>query len=105
MRDSLLTEQLTEITSKYLSTKLPYNRYNKRNRLNMDSQADTVNRHYSDDDVRHLGPDETKMSTLHKMRTAGSVSISPELFEKLYLNPKTPATGNLRRMIGNPTPV
>ncbi|RMJ24964.1 hypothetical protein PHISP_04162 [Aspergillus sp. HF37] len=71
----------------------------------MDSEANMINRHYSDDDVRRLGPEETKSSALHKMRTAGSVSISPELFEKLYLNPKTPATGDLRRMIGNPTPV
>lgn len=31
--------------------------------------------------------------------------ISPELFEKLYLNPKTPVAGNLRSIIGNPTPM
>ena len=46
-------------------------------------------------------PDET----LQRIRTAGTLSISPELFEKLYLTPKTPNKGNLRMTIGNPSPL
>ncbi|KAF2019340.1 hypothetical protein BU24DRAFT_439524 [Aaosphaeria arxii CBS 175.79] len=39
------------------------------------------------------------------MRTAGSISISPELFEKLYLSPQNRVHGDLRRTVGNPTPL
>lgn len=42
---------------------------------------------------------------LHRARTAGAVSISAELFEKLYLSPKTPVKGDLRATFGNPTPM
>lgn len=43
--------------------------------------------------------------TLHRAKTAGAVSISAELFEKLYLAPKTEVNGQLRRTFGNPTPM
>ncbi|KAL4922070.1 GPR1/FUN34/yaaH family-domain-containing protein [Aspergillus aurantiobrunneus] len=46
--------------------------------------------------------------TLNRMRTADSVflPISRETFEKLYLSPKHPSVeGNLRRKLGNPTPI
>lgn len=39
------------------------------------------------------------------MRTAGSISISPELFEKLYLSPQNKVAGELRKTFGNPTPL
>ncbi|KAL6799804.1 GPR1/FUN34/yaaH family domain-containing protein [Trichoderma sp. SZMC 28012] len=38
-------------------------------------------------------------------RTNTYLSISPELFEKLYLSPKAQTRGELRRTFGNPTPV
>lgn len=42
---------------------------------------------------------------LNRARTTGNVSISAELFEKLYLSPKTAVKGDLRATFGNPTPV
>lgn len=42
---------------------------------------------------------------LERVRTAGTISMSPELFEKLYLAPKTNVSGDLRKTIGNPTPL
>jgi len=44
-------------------------------------------------------------SALRKIRTAGSISISPELFEKIYLSPQNVVKGDLRKTFGNPTPV
>ncbi|KAH8700419.1 hypothetical protein BGW36DRAFT_446955 [Talaromyces proteolyticus] len=45
--------------------------------------------------------------TLHRNPTAESIllPIPRDVFEKLYLNPKTPAAGNLRKTFGNPTPI
>jgi len=34
-----------------------------------------------------------------------SLSISPELFEKLYLSPQNEVKGDLCKTFGNPTPV
>jgi hypothetical protein len=51
------------------------------------------------------GPSESREEALQRVRTAGSLSISPELFEKLYLTPKTPRKGNLQAIIGNPSPL
>ncbi|KAF1998794.1 GPR1/FUN34/YaaH-class plasma membrane protein [Amniculicola lignicola CBS 123094] len=53
----------------------------------------------------HLDASHDSMAALRKIRTAGSVSISPELFEKLYLEPKHKVSGDLRRTLGNPTPL
>jgi len=50
-------------------------------------------------DSRH-DPDEA----LRKIRTTGSLSISPELFEKIYLSPQNKVAGELRKTVGNPTP-
>jgi succinate-acetate transporter protein len=44
-------------------------------------------------------------TALHQIRTAGSISISPELFEKLYLSPQNQVKGELRKTFGNPTPL
>ena len=44
-------------------------------------------------------------NTLERIRTAGSISISPELFEKLYLSPENRVKGDLRKTFGNPTPL
>merc|ERR1712137_11169 len=44
-------------------------------------------------------------TALQHIRTAGSISISPELFEKLYLSPQNKVKGELRKTFGNPTPL
>jgi uncharacterized protein len=46
-----------------------------------------------------------KETALKRIRTAGSISISPELFEKIYLSPLNAVKGDLRKTFGNPTPV
>ncbi|KAL2002883.1 hypothetical protein VTN02DRAFT_5669 [Thermoascus thermophilus] len=52
-----------------------------------------------------LKPEESRDDALRKIRTAGSLTISPELFEKIYLSPKTRVKGELRATVGNPTPL
>jgi len=42
---------------------------------------------------------------LKRIKTAGSISISPELFEKIYLSPQNQVKGELRKTFGNPTPL
>jgi len=42
---------------------------------------------------------------LKRIQTAGSISISPELFEKIYLSPQNAVKGDLRKTFGNPTPL
>ncbi|KAF1832541.1 hypothetical protein BDW02DRAFT_422016 [Decorospora gaudefroyi] len=53
----------------------------------------------------HLDASHDSESALRQMRTAGSISISPELFEKLYLSPQNKVAGDLRKTFGNPTPL
>ena len=42
---------------------------------------------------------------LTKTQTIGGMTISPELFEKLYLTPKTPHAGDYNKRFANPTPL
>ncbi|OQE19181.1 hypothetical protein PENFLA_c019G02497 [Penicillium flavigenum] len=56
-------------------------------------------------DVQHAENGDISSAAFERTRSRGSIMISPELFEKLYLNPKTPVAGNLRSIIGNPTPI
>ena len=53
----------------------------------------------------HLEGDIDSGTALNRIRTAGSISISPELFEKLYLSPENKVAGELRKTFGNPTPM
>ncbi|MCJ1279235.1 hypothetical protein MMC21_007059 [Puttea exsequens] len=53
----------------------------------------------------HLDGDHPTGTALERIRTAGSISISPELFEKLYLSPENKVSGELRKTFGNPTPL
>ena len=47
-----------------------------------------------------------KIETEDQLRTVlTNASISPELFEKLYLSPKNDVSGDLRKTFGNPTPM
>jgi hypothetical protein len=43
-------------------------------------------------------------AALSRLWTAGSLSISPELFEKIYLSPKNWVSNNIRSTFGNATP-
>ncbi|CZT44862.1 related to Y.lipolytica GPR1 protein and Fun34p [Rhynchosporium secalis] len=42
---------------------------------------------------------------ISRVQTSGGMTISPELFEKLYLTPKTRSTGDFRTRFANPTPL
>ncbi|OCL03202.1 GPR1/FUN34/YaaH-class plasma membrane protein [Glonium stellatum] len=53
----------------------------------------------------HLGANHDSDDALKRIQTAGSISISPELFEKLYLTPQNRVHGDLRKTFGNPTPL
>ena len=53
----------------------------------------------------HLDSQTDSDTALRKIRTAGSISITPELFEKLYLSPQNRVTGDLRTTFANPTPM
>lgn len=53
----------------------------------------------------HLDNTTEPGEALSRIRTAGSLSISPELFEKIYLSPQNKVAGELRKTFGNPTPV
>ncbi|KAF2098734.1 GPR1/FUN34/YaaH-class plasma membrane protein [Rhizodiscina lignyota] len=59
----------------------------------------------NDENHEHLHADLDSENALRKIRTAGSISISPELFEKLYLSPQNVVKGDLRKTFGNPTPL
>ena len=53
-------------------------------------------------------PDAEHTAALNQIRTASSVTISPELFEKLYLSPinrQNVVRADLRKTLGNPTPM
>ena len=52
-----------------------------------------------------MGANDTQGDALERVRTAGSISIPPELFEKLYLSPENRVKGDLRKTFGNPTPL
>ncbi|KAL2219308.1 transcriptional activator of ethanol catabolism AlcS [Thermoascus aurantiacus ATCC 26904] len=52
-----------------------------------------------------LKNEDSRDEALQKIRTAGGLTISPELFEKIYLSPKTRVKGDLRAIVGNPTPL
>ncbi|CAK1362703.1 Protein alcS [Cercospora beticola] len=58
-----------------------------------------------DFEVNGKGSDpQIEMSSLRHVQTQGSVVLTPEMFERLYLSPPNRVNGNLRRIIGNPTP-
>lgn len=42
---------------------------------------------------------------IQRIRTVGSINMSAEMFEKLYLSPKNAVKGELRKTFGNPTPM
>jgi hypothetical protein len=59
----------------------------------------TVNAKYD------LGGEETLEEALRAIRTAGSFSISPEVFEEIYFSPKNRGHKDHRPKFANPTPL
>lgn len=58
-------------------------------------------------DISQDCQDTRTADVLNRIRTTESVllPIPNDVFEKLYLSPKTPTAGRLRQTFGNPTPV
>ncbi|EGU73934.1 hypothetical protein FOPG_17832 [Fusarium oxysporum f. sp. conglutinans race 2 54008] len=50
-------------------------------------------------------PEVGHHETLNHIRSAASISMSPELFEKLYLSPPNAVKGHRRQTFGNPIPM
>lgn len=52
-----------------------------------------------------LGVTETRDEALSRIKSYSTVTLSPELFEKLYLQPLANVKGDLRKTFANPTPL
>ncbi|KAG9497346.1 hypothetical protein J7337_012141 [Fusarium musae] len=55
--------------------------------------------------INSSDPEVGHHEALEAIRSAPSISMSPELFEKLYLTPPNAVKGDLRKTFGNPTPL
>lgn len=64
-----------------------------------------ASQHYSSDRL-HESPN-AHYDSEEKLRyeLAKTVTLTPELYERLFLSPKTQVAGDLRSRFGNPTPV
>jgi hypothetical protein len=60
---------------------------------------------YIDSVPYQINGDHSSEEALRKIRTANTVAISPELFEKIYLSPQSKVKGDLRSTFANPTPI
>ena len=69
-----------------------------------DGANDTLEKDFSAGNS-HGPTNNAKDDALERIRTAGSISIPPELFEKLYLSPENRVSGDLMKTFGNPTPL
>jgi uncharacterized protein len=69
------------------------------------SQRNGNNGYTNGNGSNHLHENMEHDTALKRIRTAGSISISPELFEKMYLSPQNQVKGDLRKTFGNPTPL
>ncbi|KAJ9635891.1 hypothetical protein H2199_008244 [Coniosporium tulheliwenetii] len=76
------------------------------NNMNM-TPGDPMEKDFSNQNGNpyHLGDHLDSDTALKRIRTAGSISISPELFEKIYLSPQNQVKGDLRKTFANPTPL
>jgi len=64
----------------------------------MSNGSATLNRHATDEDIGFGKPQLTQT-------VSNAYTISPELFEKLYLTPKVPHAGEAIKRFANPTPL
>lgn len=67
--------------------------------ISLDPKNPATNEH------SHMDGTHDPDQALRKIRNAGSISISPELFEKIYLSPQNNVKGDLRGTFANPTPL
>lgn len=58
-------------------------------------------------DHHTVGSQGTHFDSEEKFRyeLAKTVTLTPELYERLFISPKTPVAGDFRARFGNPTPV
>ncbi|KAK8210118.1 hypothetical protein M8818_003605 [Zalaria obscura] len=75
------------------------------NNTNLTPGSPPLEKDYGNGDAFHIDDRMDSDTALRKIRTAGSISISPELFEKIYLSPQNQVKGDLRKTLGNPTPL
>ncbi|MCJ1225482.1 hypothetical protein MMC12_002131 [Toensbergia leucococca] len=75
------------------------------NGSNESHNTSTLDPKYSHESPYDMPDNINSDQALRRIRTAGSISISPELFEKIYLSPQNSVKGDLRKTFGNPTPL
>lgn len=66
-------------------------------------EAKDYSHHSSETATPSMAPGMSAEEHLNHIKTNGSISMSPEMFEKLYLAPEKKVKGELRRTFGNPT--
>lgn len=49
--------------------------------------------------------DQNHFEALRQIQTGASIAVPRDMFEKLYLSPKTKVKGDLRKTFANPTPL
>jgi hypothetical protein len=68
-------------------------------------QTPSMSDHSHTNGKDHYNEGDERTAALNRLRSAASVTIDPELFEKLYLSPPNKVKGDLRKTFGNPTPM
>ena len=97
-------------TSNYPQGSTSNNHHNLDGSLNPNYMPNYAQGSTSEDSTRQgaggfLHDDIPADQALRRIKTAGSINISPELFEKLYLSPQNKVSGDLRKTFANPTPL
>ncbi|KAL9023706.1 MAG: hypothetical protein Q9196_007030, partial [Gyalolechia fulgens] len=80
----------------------PSNRHHDDNRLKKDFANRGIDGNTNGNGYNYNNANGDSMT---RLRTAGSINIPPDLFENLYLAPKSRVKGELRNTFGNPTPI
>lgn len=65
--------------------------------LSVPSNMSTINSHTKENGGYN--------NDIHRTNTVQTINMSPEIFEKLYLQPQNRIHGDLRRTFANPTPL
>lgn len=60
-----------------------------------------MNHHNDKDFANGNGANGAELS---QVKTEGSIILTPEMFERMYLSPQNKVDGGLRKVLGNPTP-
>lgn len=62
---------------------------------------------YNQDSAQGMNPNDPELGRSNggQLERIDSMTIDPEIFEKLFLNPQTPAKHGLRKTFGVPTPL